>query len=91
MRLCDVEAVLREAVAGLEPETLPAEAAAGLVDTFATIEKLGAAGKALAARRVAASNLWRGAGERSAAHWLAPGGLVGGCGDGDARDRSAAG
>src|SRR5207249_67217 len=71
MRLCDMEAELREFVAALEPETLPAEAAAGLVDTFATIEKLGAAGKALAARRVADSNLWRGAGERSAAHWLA--------------------
>src|SRR5438874_8114157 len=71
MRLCDMEAELREFVAALEPETLPAEAAAGLVDSFATIEKLGAAGKALAARRVADSNLWRGAGERSAAHWLA--------------------
>src|SRR5947208_2016711 len=71
MGLCDMEAELGEFVAGLEPETLPAEAAAGLVDTFATIETLGAAGKALAARRVAASNLWRGVGERSAAHWLA--------------------
>src|SRR5207249_10406965 len=71
MRLCDMEAELREFVAALEPEALPAEAAAGLVDSFATIEKLGAAGKALAARRVADSNLWRGAGERSAAHWLA--------------------
>src|SRR5437763_4554555 len=71
MRLCDMEAELREFVAALEPETLPAEAAAGLVDSFATIEKLGAAGKALAARRVADSNLWRGAGERSGAHWLA--------------------
>src|SRR5712691_9281307 len=71
MRLCDVEAALREIVAGLEPESLAADAAVGLVDTFATIEKLGAAGKALAARRVADSNLWRGAGERSAAHWLA--------------------
>ncbi len=71
MRLCNVEAALRKIVAGLEPETLEADAAAGLVDTFATIEKLGAAGKALAARRVADSNLWRGAGERSAAHWLA--------------------
>ena len=30
MRLCDVEAALREVVAGLEPGTLPAEAAAGL-------------------------------------------------------------
>ena len=71
MRLQEMEAALREVVAGLEPERLSADAAAGLVDTFATIEKLAGAGKALAARRVAASNLWRGAGERSAAHWLA--------------------
>ena len=53
MRLCEVEAALREVVAGLEPEALSADAAAGLVDTFATIEKLAGAGKALAARRVA--------------------------------------
>src|SRR2546427_7415053 len=71
MRLQEMEAALREFVAGLEPEGLAADAAAGLVDTFATIEKLAGAGKALAARRVADSNLWRGAGERSAAHWLA--------------------
>src|SRR5207244_3006780 len=71
MRLQDVEAALREIVVGLEPEALAAGTAAGLVDTFATIEKLAGAGKALAARRVADSNLWRGAGERSAAHWLA--------------------
>ena len=71
MRLCEVEAALREVVAGLEPEALSADAAAALVDTFATVEKLAGAGKALAARRVADSNLWRGAGERSAAHWLA--------------------
>src|SRR5712692_9298890 len=71
MRLQDVEAALREIVVGFEPEALAAERAAGLVDTFATIEKLAGAGKALAARRVADSNLWRRAGERSAAHWLA--------------------
>src|SRR5947209_9179924 len=71
MRLQDVEAALREIVVGLEPEALAAERAAGLADTFATIEKLAGPGKALAARRVADSNLWRGAGERSAAHWLA--------------------
>src|SRR5712692_9541420 len=71
MRLQDVEAALREVVAGLEPEALQADAASGLVDVFARIEKLAGAGKALAARRVADSNLWRGAGERSAAHWLA--------------------
>src|SRR5436189_189042 len=71
MRLQDVEVALREIVGALEPEALSADAAVGLVDTFVTLEKLVAAGKALAARRVAASNLWRGAGERSAAHWLA--------------------
>src|SRR5437899_1763540 len=71
MRLQEMEAALREIVAGLEPERLSADAAVGLVDTFVCMEKLVAAGKALAARRVAASNLWRGAGERSAAHWLA--------------------
>src|SRR5712692_245864 len=69
--LQDVEAALREIVTDLEPEALAAERAAGLVDTFATIEKLAGAGKALAARRVADSNLWRREGERSAAHWLA--------------------
>ena len=71
MRLQDVEAALREIVGDLEPEVLAVDAAACLVDTFATIERLAGAGKALAARRVADSNLWRGAGERSAAHWLA--------------------
>src|SRR5438477_9611780 len=71
MRLQEMEAALREIVAGLEPEALSADAAVGLVDTFVSMEKLVAAGKALAARRVAESNHWRGAGERSAAHWLA--------------------
>src|SRR6266516_1648763 len=71
MRPQDMEAALREFVAGLEPETLAVDAAVALVDTFVTLEKLVAAGKALAARRVAESNHWRGAGERSAAHWLA--------------------
>jgi hypothetical protein len=46
MRLCDLEAAMREIVAGLEPETLSADAAAALVETFATIEKLAGAGKA---------------------------------------------
>jgi len=87
MRLQEMEAALREIVAGLEPETLSADAAVSLVDTFVAMEKLVTAGKALAARRVADSNLWRGAGERSAAHWLARRGLVGGRGDGDAGDR----
>src|SRR5205823_14030514 len=66
-----MEAALREFVAGLDPEALSVDAAVGLVDAFVSMEKLVAAGKALAARRVAESDHWRGAGERSAAHWLA--------------------
>ena len=62
MRLSDVEAALREIVAGLEPEALSADGAAGLVDTFATIEKLAGAGKTLASRRVADSKSLAGRG-----------------------------
>jgi hypothetical protein len=71
VRLHDVEAALREIVSAFEPEELEAGAAVAFVDAFATIEKLAGAGKALAARRVADSRVWHGAGERSAAHWLA--------------------
>ncbi|MGH2704570.1 MAG: hypothetical protein ACRDJ4_05570, partial [Actinomycetota bacterium] len=41
------------------------------METFARGERLCAAGKALAARRVASSGVWRRSGERSAAHWMA--------------------
>jgi hypothetical protein len=50
MRLHDVEAAVREIVAGLEPEEWAPEAAAGLVDMFATIEKLAGAGRGRRAR-----------------------------------------
>jgi hypothetical protein len=63
----DIEAV----VAGLDPACLSGGDAAALVEVFARIERLGGAGKALAAGRVAEAGLWRVAGERSAAHWLA--------------------
>ncbi|MDQ3385409.1 MAG: hypothetical protein M3503_05270, partial [Actinomycetota bacterium] len=61
---------LRGILAGLDPEVLPAVAAQQLVTLFADIEKLAAAGKALAARRVEKAGVWRGA-DRSAADWLA--------------------
>jgi hypothetical protein len=74
----DVLAVLAAATAeiegvlcGLDPGCLSGSDAAGLVETFARIERLAAAGKTLAAGRVAEVGLWRAAGERSAAHWLA--------------------
>ena len=41
------------------------------VELFSVGEKICAAGKALAARRVAESGSWRRSGDRSAAHWLA--------------------
>ena len=60
--------LLKEALAELEPEVLEGKAAARLVEEFAEGERLGAAGKALAARRVADSGAWRATGERSPAH-----------------------
>src|SRR5687768_9769343 len=55
----------------LDVDALDPADAIGLVDVFAEIERLGAAGKALAARRVADTNRWQSSGERSPADWLA--------------------
>jgi len=62
---------LQKVVSGLDPEVLAPAFAASLVEKFSRIEHLGAAGKMLAARRVAASGVWRTSGERSPAHWMA--------------------
>ncbi len=62
--LCDV-------VGGFDPDLVLARDASALVGVFDRIERLGAAGKALAARRVAATDLWKRGGHRSPAHWLA--------------------
>ncbi len=62
---------LRGILAALDPEVLPAAAASQLVTVFADIEKLAAAGKALAARRVEKAGVWRTGADRSAADWLA--------------------
>lgn len=66
-----LRASLKKIAENLEPEVLEAASAAKLVEEFAAIERLGAAGKALAARRVADSGAWRASGERSPAHWMA--------------------
>ncbi len=55
----------------LEPRALEVSEAEELVEQFSALEKVAAAGKALAARRVADSGLWRDRGERSPAHWMA--------------------
>ena len=62
---------LRQVVGALEHEVLAGDAATRLVEDFAEIERLAAAGKALAARRVATSGAWQGGGDRSPAHWVA--------------------
>ena len=75
----DVVAAL---VDGFDPELMGPRDAMDLVEVFSRIEHLASAGVALAARRVAGTDLWRRrGGHRSAAHWLAQ---VTGMGVGDA-------
>jgi hypothetical protein len=69
--LADLRGRLQSLVAGLDADVLEPVEAERLVGEFATIEHVAAAGKALAARRVAESGRWRRAGERSEAEWLA--------------------
>src|SRR4051794_34082953 len=67
----EVREELRRLVASLDAEALEPALAETLVREFATIEHVAAAGKALAARRVAESGRWRRAGMPSEADWLA--------------------
>lgn len=64
-------AQVREAVTSLDVATLTGPQATAVVDVFAEIERLGAAGKALAASRAAETQQWRIGCDRSAAEWLA--------------------
>ena len=63
----DLEAVSR----ALDPNCLDGRAASTLVEVAARGERICSAIKALGARRVEETNAWRGAGHRSAAHWVA--------------------
>ena len=62
---------LRVMVRDLDPRVLSPEQAVELVDWFAEVERLGHAGKTIAAGRAAEGDVWRAAGDRSAADWLA--------------------
>ena len=64
-------ATIESFVADLEPGVLDARGAVRLVKEFALVEHLGAAGKALAAKRVDETGAYRESGARSAGHWLA--------------------
>jgi len=58
-------------VSGFEPGCLSGEAAVAALELFGEIERLAAAGKALAAHRVEVTRAWQGRGTRSAAHFVA--------------------
>ena len=70
-RLTEAKATLKQVVSSLEPATLEGATATQLVEEFAAIERLAAAGKALCAKRVADSGAWRRDGDRSPARWMA--------------------
>ena len=72
--------LLESFVEQLDPESLSASESVRALDRFCRAEKLCAAGKALASRRVAASNAWYDSLERSPAHLIAKasGSTVGG-------------
>ncbi|MEX0665740.1 MAG: DUF222 domain-containing protein [Acidimicrobiia bacterium] len=64
-------AAIEEVVRGLEPRLLDARGAVRLVERFAKVQHLGAAGAALAAQRVDETGAYRESGARSAGDWLA--------------------
>jgi hypothetical protein len=66
-----VDASLRAITASLDASLLTGDDAAALVGRFDAIERLAGAAKTLVAGRVAETNAWQAAGDRSAADWLA--------------------
>ncbi len=66
---CAVDSVA-SLVDGFDPALTGARDALELVTEFSRLEHLASAGVALAARRVAQTDLWKRGGHRSAAHWL---------------------
>ncbi len=62
---------LRQLVGDVEPDRFDGAGARTLVELFGEIERLGAAGKALATRQVVATGAWKqGGAHRDAASWL---------------------
>ena len=62
---------LKTLAADFDPDVVEARSAAVLVEDFAEMERLCAALKGQAAKRMANSGVWRNSAERSPAHWLA--------------------
>jgi hypothetical protein len=70
-RLTAVEAAVTSFCQGFDPAVLSPTQAADAVDRLAVIERRVAAAKARAARRVESSSMWKHAGHRTAATWMA--------------------
>ncbi|HUS62674.1 MAG TPA: hypothetical protein VMY34_10790, partial [Acidimicrobiales bacterium] len=69
-----VTGVARDGLAGLEgfdPDAVPLTDVPSVIRLFTVIERIGATGRMLVARRAAEAQLHRAEGERSAADWLA--------------------
>src|SRR5687767_861557 len=62
---------LKACVGALDPGENSGDDALKLFARFGEVERLGAAGKLVAAERVAATEVWRRGGSRSAADWVA--------------------
>ena len=70
--LRDAIGQVRDLLAEFEPDRFDGSGARSLVEAFGELERLGAAGKALAARQVIATGSWKQDGtHRDAADWLA--------------------
>lgn len=70
-RLRKTLVALRGAISDVDYQTLRGDDAAQLVQMFTEIERIAAAGRTLAARRVEESTVWQRAGHRTAAGWVA--------------------
>ena len=62
---------VRELVGSFDPDRIPANDVAEIVDLFSELERLAIAGRTLLARRVERSNVWCNQGFRTPARWMA--------------------
>jgi uncharacterized protein DUF222/HNH endonuclease len=70
-KLANAVETVRDLVATLETDRMPADDVARLVEHFAELERLALAGRTLAGRRVERSKVWREQGYSSPARWMA--------------------
>lgn len=69
--LAEIETSLEQAVGTLDPTALDGEGAVALLDRFSRLERLAAAGTAMAGAAIEATDAWRGTGQRDAIGFVA--------------------